>query len=420
MHRRKMAIVSALAATTVALSTPLAASAAPSSGSESDQYGYNSQYQYDDQSNGYGETGDANTGYTDGTGTNDGTGYSDGTGTTDGTAGTGEANGATGGTGGQYSPEVTQLQLEIEKLNAEMLAAADAANQAAGKASLAKEKADKAKKALKEATAEAEAATDQANAVAADMYMQGPMSLTEQTLLSSDGPQEFIDKAVLGDTVTDYQLKHINAMLAAKSTQQAASKSADEAAATASAQSKKAQKVSSDSQAKLAAAQVKMDALKAEAGMPETSSEAPSAASAPKDKITGEVKGKWAKPVDGTLTSCYCARWGTFHEGIDLANSIGTPIFAAGDGTVMRAGPATGFGLAVYIQHENGDVTVYGHVNEYFVSDGQKVKAGQHIADVGNRGYSTGPHLHFEVTKGMYGARENPQVWLAERGITVE
>jgi len=312
-----------------------------------------------------------------------------------------------------------ELQQQIDKLNAEMLAAADAANQAVGQASVAKETANQAKADLDAASADAEAAKQTANQVAADMYKQGPMSLAQSTLLSSDGPQDFIDKVVLSDQVSDYQVANINEMLAAEEKQKAASAAADSAAAAAQTKADEAQKVSSESQAKLAAAQQQMDALKIKAGIPPSPQDAPTAASAPSSQVTGQVTGEWALPASGTFTSCYCARWGTFHQGIDIANAIGTPIFAAGSGIVLRAGPATGFGLAVYIQHPNGDVTVYGHVNEYFVQTGQTVTAGQHIADIGNRGYSTGPHLHFEVQKGAYGQRVDPQAWLAARGIVV-
>ena len=85
---------------------------------------------------------------------------------------------------------------------------------------------------------------------------------------------------------------------------------------------------------------------------------------------------------------------------------------------MLRAGPASGFGLAVYIQHDDGSVTVYGHINDYFVTAGQRVSAGTVIAEVGNKGQSTGPHLHFEVhVDGMYQGRTNPMPWLAARGV---
>ena len=125
-------------------------------------------------------------------------------------------------------------------------------------------------------------------------------------------------------------------------------------------------------------------------------------------------------PMHGTLTSCFCARWGTFHYGIDLAGPMDTPEYAAEDGVVLRAGPATGFGLAVYILHDDGYVTVYGHMDVIKVHAGQYVQAGQTIALEGARGEATGPHLHFEVHRGgEYGTPVDPIPWLAARGVSV-
>ena len=126
-------------------------------------------------------------------------------------------------------------------------------------------------------------------------------------------------------------------------------------------------------------------------------------------------------PVDGArLTSGFGARWGTLHAGIDLAAPMQTPEFAVMDGVVLEAGPASGFGLAVYIQHENGDVTVYGHMDSILVDAGQVVRAGDTIALLGNRGQSTGPHLHFEVhVGGLDGTKTDPLPWLRERGVQI-
>ncbi|MGY1754719.1 M23 family metallopeptidase [Blastococcus sp. SYSU D01042] len=130
---------------------------------------------------------------------------------------------------------------------------------------------------------------------------------------------------------------------------------------------------------------------------------------------------KTVLPVAGArLTSGYGSRWGTFHYGIDLAAPMRTPEYAAADGVVLRAGSASGFGLAVYILHENGDVTVYGHMDKILVEPGQYVDAGETIALLGNRGQSTGPHLHFEVHRGgMDGKRVDPLPWLRERGVDI-
>jgi murein DD-endopeptidase MepM/ murein hydrolase activator NlpD len=126
-------------------------------------------------------------------------------------------------------------------------------------------------------------------------------------------------------------------------------------------------------------------------------------------------------PVDGArLSSTFGARWGTLHAGIDLAAPMGTPEYAAADGVVLEAGPAGGFGLVVYLQHENGDVTVYGHMEQILVQPGQVVRAGDTIALLGNRGQSTGPHLHFEVhVGGLGGETVDPIPWLRDRGVAV-
>ncbi|MBB5907676.1 M23 family metallopeptidase [Actinoalloteichus hymeniacidonis] len=127
---------------------------------------------------------------------------------------------------------------------------------------------------------------------------------------------------------------------------------------------------------------------------------------------------EFVKPAEGTFTSGYGARWGTNHFGIDIAGPIGTPVVSATDGTVINAGPATGFGQWVRVQAPDGTITTYGHVETFTASVGEQVKAGDQIATIGNRGQSTGPHLHFEVNVG--GQKIDPQPWLAERGITVQ
>ncbi|MGH3776189.1 MAG: M23 family metallopeptidase [Pseudonocardiaceae bacterium] len=125
---------------------------------------------------------------------------------------------------------------------------------------------------------------------------------------------------------------------------------------------------------------------------------------------------RFMAPTKGTLTSGYGSRWGVFHFGMDIANSIGTPILAAADGVVAESGPASGFGLWVRLRHADGTTTVYGHINRSLVAEGQKVRAGQKIAEMGNRGHSTGPHLHFEVWNAA-GQKINPIRWLRDHGV---
>ncbi|MGW5268369.1 peptidoglycan DD-metalloendopeptidase family protein [Rhodococcus sp. NPDC003994] len=125
-----------------------------------------------------------------------------------------------------------------------------------------------------------------------------------------------------------------------------------------------------------------------------------------------------ASPVAGTVTSAYGPRWGSTHYGLDIANTIGTPIVSVTDGEVIEAGPADGFGLWVRIRQDDGTIGVYGHIDEALVSAGQQVAAGDLIATVGNRGQSTGPHLHYEVWQAD-GAKSDPTTWLAARGVSV-
>ncbi len=125
-------------------------------------------------------------------------------------------------------------------------------------------------------------------------------------------------------------------------------------------------------------------------------------------------------PTRGILTSEFGNRWGgTLHGGLDIANAIGTPIYAASDGgVVIAAGPTPGgFGMWVKIRDANGTVTLYGHIDTATVQVGDRVFfAGDPIATMGgNRGNSTGPHLHFEVH--INGSdKTDPMSWLSERG----
>lgn len=118
-------------------------------------------------------------------------------------------------------------------------------------------------------------------------------------------------------------------------------------------------------------------------------------------------------PTTGVVTSPYGLRWGgtDFHPGIDIANDMGTPIVATADGVVEYAGwNAGGYGNMVDINHGNGLMTRYGHASQVVVTAGQYVKRGQLIAYMGSTGFSTGPHVHYEVH--VNGQRVNPISYL--------
>lgn len=128
------------------------------------------------------------------------------------------------------------------------------------------------------------------------------------------------------------------------------------------------------------------------------------------------ISGGVALPASGAFTSGFGPRWGSFHSGVDIANGLGTPIYAAMAGTVIDSGPASGYGNWIRIRHDDGSITVYGHMQTLAVSVGQRVAAGEYIAGMGSMGFSTGSHLHFEIWPDGVNAAD-PQAWLAARGI---
>ena len=114
--------------------------------------------------------------------------------------------------------------------------------------------------------------------------------------------------------------------------------------------------------------------------------------------ISSEFGGR-AHPFDGYSSA--------YHPGIDIAANYGTPIYASAAGYVQRAGWYGGYGKYIKISHDYGYATAYGHLSSIEISSGDYVSKGQLIGYVGSTGYSTGPHLHFEVL--LYGKQVNPR-----------
>lgn len=100
----------------------------------------------------------------------------------------------------------------------------------------------------------------------------------------------------------------------------------------------------------------------------------------------------------------------SYHKGIDWATPTGTAVYASCGGRVTRAGWGRGYGYVVYIDHEDGRQTRYGHLSKILVNVGQNVKQGERIALSGNTGVSTGPHIHFEIL--INGTQVNPLQYL--------
>ncbi len=129
-----------------------------------------------------------------------------------------------------------------------------------------------------------------------------------------------------------------------------------------------------------------------------------------------EATGALVWPADGPITSPFGWRthpiFGTqtFHTGVDIGADYGDTVVAADGGVVIYADWMGGYGKAVIIDHGGGISTLYAHNSQLVVSEGQRVQKGQQISLVGSTGYSTGPHLHFEVRQN--GSPTNPMSYL--------
>ncbi len=127
----------------------------------------------------------------------------------------------------------------------------------------------------------------------------------------------------------------------------------------------------------------------------------------------GTPRFRW--PLEtGVLTSGFGPRGGRTHQGIDIAVAPGTTVSAAADGTVIYSDDKQrGYGNLVILQHADGYVTVYAHNRRNLVDEGDEVRQGAPVAEVGSTGHSTGPHLHFEIRHA--GEATDPLIYLPAR-----
>ncbi len=375
---------------------------------------------------------------------------------------------------GRISALVAQAQSQLEGY-AVQAEAAGAAYLAAEEALLeAQAEAERTAAELQAATEAVDAAMARIAGFSRDSYMSGNTLSTAAALLDAEGPSDLIERAAMLDYVSANHLdvlgqlevarvQQANADSAARAARDktAAAEAAAAAAKATADQQLAAQRAAYDQVAaqkaayeqQLQAAEVELLRLQgardayqawqeqkaaeeaaAAAAARRAEEEAAAAAAAARAAARSQSSGSgssaaassggsgpYVKPTSGRTSSCFGSRWGALHGGVDIAAPIGTPIYAAHSGVVARAGTATGFGYAVYIRGDDGAVTVYGHVNQYFVRAGERVVAGELIAEVGNRGQSTGPHLHFEVhpSGAMYGGQVDPVPWLRGRGVSI-
>ncbi|MGY2064344.1 M23 family metallopeptidase [Blastococcus sp. SYSU DS0619] len=384
---------------------------------------------------------------------------------------------------GRIAGLVAEAESELERVGIQAEAAGTAYLIAEEELALAQQAADQAAVELRIAGEAVTAAEARIAAFSRDSYMNGSTLTGSAALLDSEGPGELIQRAAMLDYVATNQLDVLGQLevarvrqanadstaraarderAAAEDVAQAAKEAADAQLASRQAAYAEIETQKAQYEAQLQAAQIHLLELQGarnayeewtaqkaaeEAAAREAAEraarEAEAAAEAARNAANnaansggsssgggssggsssggGVSSSGYVKPTSGRVSSCFGWRWGALHGGVDIAAPIGTPIYAVTSGVVRRAGTATGFGYAVYIEGDDGAVTVYGHVNRYFVSTGERVVAGERIAEVGNRGQSTGPHLHFEVHPSglMYGGQVDPVPWLNARGIRV-
>jgi murein DD-endopeptidase MepM/ murein hydrolase activator NlpD len=151
---------------------------------------------------------------------------------------------------------------------------------------------------------------------------------------------------------------------------------------------------------------------------------------ASENDVTGSVKltGQWQWPLkDIDVSSHYGHRGRKFHQGADFRAHSGTPVLAANDGAVVYVGSRIrGYGRMVVIKHDDGFYTVYAHHSKNLVKVGKQVKRGEKIALSGRSGRASGPHLHFEIRRGVesidpvLAINENLKNYLASRKVASE
>lgn len=189
---------------------------------------------------------------------------------------------------------------------------------------------------------------------------------------------------------------------------------AEREAAEAEARRQAEAKAAAEAQAKAEAEARARQEAEAKAAADAKSNTTPAAPPVPPVEVTEKVTAPvstFVRPVSGYVSSRFGPRANPLtgapesHRGIDIVNATGTPVVSAAPGIVIKAAPATGYGNVVFVSHViQGQVwtTVYGHLDSITVAPGQTLSAGQTVGTLGNTGWSTGPHLHFELHRGEW------------------
>jgi murein DD-endopeptidase MepM/ murein hydrolase activator NlpD len=335
----------------------------------------------------------------------------------------------------QIEEQVEAAEEQLQRMTVEAEAAADAALVARAQLAAGQAEAERTAAELAVAQAAVLAAEEDIADLGREAYMGADDRYGDlEMLLDAQSPTELLQQAATMEVIGDHRAQRLQEFLTVAARVEQADLAAKAAVAKLDGLARAADEAEQAANAHLAQAQADYDARAAEKARldeelrlagerllaAQGAADAAAAWSARQTQALASSSNTSGMPTAGRVTSCYGPRWGTMHQGVDIAAPIGTPIYVPQDGVVLQAGPASGFGQAVYVQHGDGQITLYGHVNQFFVSAGQVVRAGDHIADVGNKGQSTGPHLHFEVHRGgLYASRVNPMPWLQAHGISL-
>ncbi len=335
----------------------------------------------------------------------------------------------------QIEEQVEAAEEQLQRMTVEAEAAADAALVARAQLAAGQAEAERTAAELAVARADVLAAEEDIADLGREAYMGADDRYGDlEMLLDAQSPTELLQQAATMEVIGDHRAERLQEFLTVAARLEQADLAAKAAVAQLDGLAHAAAEAEQVANAHLARAQADYDARAAEKARldeelrlagermlaAQGAADAAAAWSARQTQALASSSNTSGMPTAGRVTSCYGPRWGTMHQGVDIAAPIGTPIYVPQDGVVLQAGPASGFGQAVYVQHGDGQITVYGHVNQFFVGAGQVVRAGDHIADVGNKGQSTGPHLHFEVHQGgLYASRVNPMPWLQAHGISL-
>ena len=330
----------------------------------------------------------------------------------------------------EISRRLTELDALTTTLLGQVAAAQDRLDARRAEVVSAAAAADAASLAAREARTAAETSRTRVDTLVSATYDGSGTDQFLAAVLTASGPRDLLDRVTGIDVISRDAARALTDTRTALEVADRADVEARAALDTATA----AEAEAAQAQAAVVARRSELTARTAEVSLLVARVQAGAAAGLLGDLDTGPLTGQLAVvgrvrdaasgrplyvlPTTGVYTSGFGQRWGAAHQGVDLANAVGTPVVAVADGVVIDAGPAAGFGQWVRLRHADGTITVYGHVESFLVARGQSVLAGQLIATMGNRGQSTGPHLHFEVVP-PGGAHVDPVAWFAARSIVL-